>query len=65
MRKDTPKTCLMHYVVTIRLKTFDGCEFLLYNVKYVHKMRQNLMFIIIFYNLVGCTRVEHGVLKIL
>lgn len=47
------------------LQIFDNCEFLLHSVRYVPELERNLLSISMFDDLGCCTRVEHGMLKIL
>ena len=48
----------------VRLKMFDGREFLLRDVRFVPELKRNLISITMFDSLGYCTRIEHGVCKI-
>lgn len=58
------KTCKVHGICTVRLKMFDDCNFILYNVRYIPMLKQKLLSISMFGDLDYCIRVEHVVLKI-
>jgi len=49
---------------TVRLKMFDGREFLLKDVRFVPEFKQNLISLSMFDSLGYCTRIEYGVCKI-
>lgn len=57
------KTCKVHDDDIIKLKIFDNCKPLLCSVRYVSKLRRNLMSIGMFDDLDYCTRVKCVVLK--
>lgn len=58
------KTCEVHDIDIIRLKRFDNCAFLPFNVMYGPELKKNLFSINMFDDLCYCTRVEYKMLKI-
>jgi len=64
VRLGNSKACKVQGMGTVRLKMFDGREFLLKDVRFVPKLKRNLISISMFDSLGYCTRIEHEVCKI-
>lgn len=58
------KASKVHGIGTVRLKMFNHREFLLHNLRYVPKLKWDLLSVSMFDDLRYCTRFKHGVLKI-
>lgn len=52
------KTCTVHGADTVKLKMFNNCEFLLFNVRYVRELRRNSLSVNIFDDLSYCIKVN-------
>ena len=58
------KACKVHGIGTVRLRMFDNREMLLQDVRYVPKLKRNLISISMF-DLMGCTtKVDNGMMKV-
>jgi len=64
VRLGNNKACKVQGMGTIRLKMFDGREFLLKDVRFVPELKRNLISLSMFDSLGYCTGIEHGVCKI-
>ena len=58
------KPCIVQGMGSIRLKMFNGQETLLIGVRYVPKLKRNLISINMFDTLAYTTQIEHGMMKI-
>lgn len=64
VRLGNNKACKVQGMGTVRLKMFDGREFLLKDVRFVPELKRNLISLSMFDSLGYSTRIEHGVCKI-
>jgi len=58
------KACKIQGMGIIRLKMFDDRDFLLKDVRYIPKLKRNLISISMFDGLGYCTRIERGMMRI-
>nr|KYP47117.1 hypothetical protein KK1_031275 [Cajanus cajan] len=61
---DNNKTCKVKSMGIVHLRMFDNYEILLQDVRYVLKLKRNILLISIFDGLGYSNKIEHGMIKI-